>query len=207
MSGGHAAGHVTVLSKITAALVAYGPWGVFLLGVIDSVGVPLPATMDTLIVLIAVKSASRGYLAAFLGVLGSAAGNLILFQMARLGVRRFVRQVKEPGSSSRFRAWFDRYGLVTVFIPAAVPVLPLPLKFFVISAGVLQTPLPKFLAVIVTARCLRYFGDAYLGALLRDDAMGFLHRNAWTLAGIALAGALGSYLLIRWSHRRRQPAV
>jgi membrane protein YqaA with SNARE-associated domain len=188
-----------VLSRISSALVAFGPWGVFLLGIIDSVGLPLPATMDVLIIVIAVKTASRAYFVALLGVLGSVAGNFVLFQMARLGVRRFVRLADKPG---RFRTWFHRYGLVTVFIPAATPVLPLPLKFFVVSAGVLHTSIVRFLAVIVFARTCRYFGDAFLGVKLGLDAQGFLQRNAWTLVGIAIALAGALVALIRWGERR-----
>ena len=162
--------------------------------------------MDALIILIAVKAPARAYLAASMGVLGSIGGNLALFEMARFGVRRFVREVASEGKSGRFREWFQRYGLVTVFIPAAVPVLPLPLKFFVISAGVLRTPLAKFLSVILAARILRYFGDAFLGVWLGADAQGFLHRNAWTLAGVAVALAAALVAAIRWSDRRGTPS-
>jgi membrane protein YqaA with SNARE-associated domain len=194
-----------LLARITSALVAYGPLGVFLIGLIDSIGVPLPATMDALIILIAVKAPQRAYVAASMGVLGSIGGNIALFEMARLGVGRFVSEVAN-GKSSRFRDWFERYGLVTVFIPAAVPILPLPLKFFVISAGVLRMPRAKFIMVIVVSRVLRYFGVAFLGAKLGADTQGFLHRNAWSLAGIAIAAALVLVGLLRWMDRRRQPA-
>jgi membrane protein YqaA with SNARE-associated domain len=183
--------------------VAYGPWGVFLLGLIDSVGLPLPATMDVLIILIAVKASGRAYLAALLGVLGSAVGNFVLFYMARYGVRRFVSMAEKPG---RFRTWFHRYGLATVFIPAATPVLPLPLKFFVVSAGVLHTRVVRFLAVIVFARACRYFADAFLGVKLGLDAQGFLQRNAWTLVGVAIAVAAALVAVLRWNEFRRTPA-
>ena len=62
-----------LLAKITAVLVACGPWGVLLLGLIDSIGVPLPAAMDALLILIAAKTPGRANLAASLAVLGSSA--------------------------------------------------------------------------------------------------------------------------------------
>ena len=119
---------------------------------------------------------------------------------------RLVKTVEDPGKPRRFREWFQRYGLVTVFIPAAVPLLPLPLKVFVISAGVLHTPLGKFLAVILVARLLRYFGDAWLGIRLGSGAPAFLARNAWTLAGIALAVSALFFLWIRWTGRKNRAA-
>ncbi|HUI81851.1 MAG TPA: VTT domain-containing protein [Bryobacteraceae bacterium] len=191
-----------MLAKITAALVAYGPWGVFLIGVIDSMGIPLPATMDALLILIAVKAPERAYFTAAMAILGSMGGNLGLFLAARYGVRRFARRAPAPGKPQRFREWFSRYGLLTVFIPAVTPVLPLPLKVFVISAGVLHTPLVRFTIVVLVARVIRYFGEAYLGIRLGADAQGFLQRNAWTLVGIALGAAFVLYFLVRWNDRR-----
>lgn len=175
----------------------------FFIAFIDSIGVPLPAALDALIILIAVKAPQRAYIAASMGVLGSIGGNIALFEMARFGVRRFVREAEKQG---RLRQWFDRYGLVTVFVPATVPILPLPLKFFVVSAGVLRMSRAKFSIVIVVSRILRYFGDAFLGVQLGADAQGFLQRNAWTLAGIAVAMALAIAGLIRWSDRDGEPA-
>ena len=184
--------------------MAYGPWGVFLIGLIDSIGVPLPAAMDALIILIAVKAPQRAYLAAALGVLGSMGGNIALFEMARFGVARLVRETQQE--KGRFREWFHRYGLLTVFIPAAVPILPLPLKFFVVSAGVLRMARARFLLVIAVSRVLRYFGAAYLGLKLGADAQGFLERNGWILLGVALGIGLALLVLIRWTDRRGQAA-
>ena len=162
--------------------------------------------MDALLIIIAVKAPGRAYFAALMAVLGSLAGNVVLFQGARYGLRRFTKALPEPGDPQRFRKWFHRYGLLTVFIPAATPFLPLPLKVFVISAGALHTPLPRFVLVVALARTVRYFGDAYLGIKLGMDAQGFLQRNAWTLVGVALAAAFLIYVLIRWNDRRQTAA-
>ncbi|MBZ5574929.1 MAG: VTT domain-containing protein [Acidobacteriia bacterium] len=194
-----------MLAKITFALVAYGPWGLLLVGFIDSLGIPLPA-MDFFLLGIALKAPERAYFAALMAVLGSVGGNIALFLGARHGVRRLVKTVEDPGKPRRFQEWFRRYGLVTVFVPAVVPLLPLPLKVFVISAGVLHTPIGKFVAVILVARLLRYFGDTWLGIHLGSGAQAFLVRNAWTLAGIALALSLVFFLWIRWAGRNNRAA-
>ncbi len=196
------------LVKLAAALVAYGPWGVFLLSVIDSMGVPLPAAMDALLLGVAAASAKssqwHAWLAALMATLGSLAGNIVLFQAARHGRRLLSKSETPPGKRRRFEDWFDRYGLLTVFIPGVTPVVPLPMKVFVISAGALRTSFVKFLAVVLLARVIRYFGLAYLGLQLGADAEGFLVRNGWTLAGAALAAAVALYLAIRLTDRRHQ---
>ena len=196
-----------LLHKIAVALAAYGPWGILLLAAIDSFGIPLPAAIDLLVVGVAATSANspgHAYFTALLAIIGSLAGNIGLFQAARHGRRLFSRSEPAPGKSQRFEQWFYRYGLLTVFIPAVTPVVPLPLKVFVISAGVLRTPFVRFLAVILLARVIRYFGLAWLGIQLGEDAQGFLQRNGWTLAGVALALALALVFLIRLNDRRRQ---
>jgi membrane protein DedA with SNARE-associated domain len=80
----------------------------------------------------------------------------------------------------------------------------LPLKFFVVSAGVLRMSRARFILVIAISRVLRYFGVAYLGVKLGEDAQGFLQRNGWTLLGVALAMGLALLWLIRWMERRGQ---
>lgn len=192
-----------MLAKITAALVAYGPWGVLLVGFLDSLGVPLPAAMDALLIFLAAKAPERALFAAAMAVIGSFGGNLALFLGIQHGSRLLIKTVPEPGKPQRFRDWFRRYGLVTVFIPAAIPVLPLPLKVFVVSAAYLRTPLRRFLLLILLARIVRYFGDAYLGMRLGAAAQPFLARNAWTLAGIAVVAAAALFLLIHWNTRSR----
>jgi membrane protein YqaA with SNARE-associated domain len=192
------------LAAISDALVAIGPWGVFLLGVLDSAGIPLPNAMDFLLILVAVKSPDHAYFTALMAILGSVGGNITLFLMARHGVRRFVKP-PQPGKPQKFREWFRQYGLVTVFIPCLLPI-PMPLKVFVVSAGMLHTPLADFLGVIVVARVIRYFGEAYLGIRLGRDAQAYLNHNAWTMICIALVLAFALIAIIRLNEQRRRAA-
>jgi membrane protein YqaA with SNARE-associated domain len=194
-----------LLHKIAVALAAYGPWGILVLSALDSVGIPLPSIIDVVLIGIAATSAhepQHAYLSALLAIIGSTCGNVVLFQAAWHGRRLLSKGDPAPGKRQKFQQWFHRYGLLTVFIPAVTPLIPLPLKVFVISAGALHTPFGRFLAVIVLARVIRYFGLAYLGIQLGEDAHAFLQRNGWTLAGIALGLTLVVYFLIRLNGRR-----
>jgi len=193
-----------VLHHLSDALITFGPWGVFLLAVLDSAGVPMPAAMDFLLIVVSVKAPERAYFTALMAVLGSVSGNVALFLAARHGVRRLVKPT-DPGKPQKFREWFRQYGLVTVFIPALLPI-PMPLKVFVISAGVLHTPLADFLGVVVVARVIRYFGEAYLAVRLGHDAQSYLNRNAWTLIGIAALLAVVLIAVIRLNEQRRRAA-
>jgi membrane protein DedA with SNARE-associated domain len=84
------------------------------------------------------------------------------------------------------RAWFLRYGLLTVFIPAVLPI-PLPLKVFVLSAGALGVRPSTFLLVVLAARAPRYLGLAFLGAKLGGNSADYLKQHMWHLLGLAVA--------------------
>lgn len=188
------------LAKFSAALIAYGPPGIFLLALLDSGGIPLPAAIDLLLLDIAVHSSSdpaRAWMAALLAVLGSLVGNLALFVAARHGRRLFRRPEPAPGERRRFEDWFRRYGLLTVFVPGVVPFVPIPLKVFVLSAGAFRTPFLRFLIVIVLARAIRFGGMVWLALEIGSGAQEFLMHHGWGLAGVVLGITGIVYLAMR----------
>jgi membrane protein YqaA with SNARE-associated domain len=192
--------------KLLTALLAFGPIGILLVSLLDSFVVPLPAGVDFLVLTVAANDSThpeRAYLAALMAVVGSTFGNLALFWAARHGSRRLTKDVAPSPRTAKFQQWFHRYGMLTVFVPCVTPVIPFPLKVFVVSAGALHTKIGKFLAVVLAARAIRYFGEAWLGVMLGAHAEAFLKRNAWTLLAAALLMAMGSYFAIRWNERRR----
>lgn len=190
-----------LLRHLTDALVAWGPAGILLLSILDSAGVPLASVFDALIILIAVERPSVAWLSAGLAVAGSAAGNIILFSAAHRGGRRFMNRAAPEGRGAKFREWFRRYGMVTVFVPAMMPI-PMPLKLFVISAGVMGTSLTEFVSVVVLARSIRYFGEAALGVELGRGSTKFLQTHGWQLGAGAVALFAVLYGFATWRARR-----
>jgi len=181
--------------------VSLGPGGLFLLAVLDSTGVPLPAGVDALLLALAVVDPARASFSALLAVAGSTAGCMALFYIAKRGGERYLERHTRKGWGRKFREWFRRYGLITVFIPALVPV-PLPTKVFVISAGALGVhPLP-FLLVVLAARIPRYFGLAYLGSQLGAHSTAWLRAHAWELLAVAVGLFLFLALLVKLAERR-----
>lgn len=178
-------------------LVAWGPLGILLLSILDSSGVPVAGVFDALLILLAVKSPATGWLCAAMAVAGSTTGNMMLFWTARKSGGRLAAAPPPGTRAARFRGWFKTYGLVTVFIPALVPI-PMPLKLFVVSAGVLGTAPVEFGGVVLIARVLRYFGEVWLGIQLGADSAVFLKTHVWhfTAAAVLLFALL--YGFLRW---------
>jgi len=193
-----------LLHKITQALIAYGPLGLLMISFIDSLGIPVAALMDVLLVAIAVDNAARGWWAAALAVVGSTAGTMMLFLAAWRGGRRFQERSRQPGRAQKFRLWFQRYGLLTVFVPAFLPI-PMPLKLFVVSAGVTHTSRRNFVTVLLLARSLRYFGEAWLGVALGQASKTFLQSHAWDFGIAAVALFVILYVAVRLLTRGVEP--
>lgn len=174
----------------------------FLLALLDSAGVPLPGGVDALLLVVAVIEPATAYMSAALAIVGSAIGSMILFYIARKGGQRYLERRTAAGLGRRMREWFQRYGLLTVFVPALIPI-PMPMKVFVLSAGTLGVRPLAFLGVVLLARVPRYFALAYLGESLGRDAAGFLRDHAWHMIGIAVALFAFLYLLVKLKERWR----
>ena len=138
----------------------------FLLAIADSTGVPMVGGVDAMIVLMAIVNRSQAYLSAMTAIIGSLVGSLILFLIARKGGEEYQRRHTSSARGNKLRAWFHEYGLLTVFVPAVVPVIPLPLKIFIISAGAMQESPVTFSLVLLAARVPRYLFLAWLGSRL-----------------------------------------
>jgi membrane protein YqaA with SNARE-associated domain len=191
-----------LLRNITNFLVAVGPWGLLLLAFIDSTGLPVANGLDAYLIFLSVKDPAAAYWYALISVAGSTLGNIALFLVARRGGRRFMERT-EPRRDERFRRWFQRFGLVTIFVPALMPI-PMPLKFFVFSAGALRTPFVPFLVVILLARFPRYFGEAWLGIRLGQQSTAFLKHHVWHFVIAAVVLFILLYLLVLGSERWRR---
>jgi membrane protein YqaA with SNARE-associated domain len=183
--------------------VSWGPAGVFFLGLLDSTGVPMVGGVDALIVLIAVTNHEQAYLAAGAAIAGSLIGSLILFLIARKGGEEYHRRHTSSPRGAKLRAWFHEYGLLTVFVPAFVPIIPLPLKIFIISAGALEESPITFSIVLLAARVPRYVFLAWLGSRLGADTIPYLRQHIWGLVLLAIALFVILYFGVRTVHNYR----
>jgi len=191
------------VKALLATLVAWGPLGLFLFAVIDGAGVPSPNGVDALLLLLTINRPSFAYGFAALTLVGSAIGCTLLFYMARKGGEASLKKYRSRPRFARLEAWFQHYGLLTIFIPALLPI-PLPLKFFILCAGVFEVRFRLFLAVLLTARLPRYFLLAYLGAQLGTASFSWLGAHVWHMLGFAAALFLFLYLLILLADKRRK---
>ena len=187
-------------------MLSWGPQGLLLLALLDSAGVPIIGGVDALLIAIAVNRPSQACRAALCAVVGSLAGSSILFAIARKGGEVLLRKQIESPQGKRLHSWFERYGLVTVFIPALSP-LPLPMKIPVFCAGALEVRWSYFITVVLAARTIRYFALAYLGLHYGEMTFQFLKIHAVGVAGFAVAMAIAAVVILQFAERRRAGRV
>ncbi|MEX2301602.1 MAG: VTT domain-containing protein [Bryobacterales bacterium] len=190
-----------MLKEFARWAVALGPWGIFLVSLSDSALIPMPQGVDALLIAQAVAAPSTAYFAAALAVVGSVLGSLILYYLARRGGQVMLEKKASKSGVEKMRRQVEEYGAMVLFLPTALP-LPLPMKLFVIAAGVFQMRLTAFCAVLLVARSIRYFGEAYIGVRYGEQATTFLKENALFGLGIALAIIAAFYVVHRWSTSR-----
>lgn len=142
------------------------------------------------------------YLAALYAMLGSLAGSLILFGIARKGGEAFLAKQLASRQGKRLHGWFEQYGLVTVFIPALSPI-PMPMKIPVFCAGALEVHWSYFTGVVLTARAIRYFALAYLGIRYGSTTFLFLRKHLFEIGIIAIILAVAAIVVIRIIRRQR----
>ena len=173
--------------------MSWGSPGVFLLAVLDSVGIPMVGGVDALLITYSTLSPSKAFFAAFNAILGSLLGSVILFFIARKGGQVLLEKYTSRGRGRKLRAWFEQYGLLTVFIPAVSP-LPMPLKIPVFCAGALEVRFRSFFAVLIVARSIRYITLAYLGQHYGHETLPFLKAH-WLIVLLAIL-ALGALSVV-----------
>jgi membrane protein YqaA with SNARE-associated domain len=194
------------VKAFTDWLLALGPAGVFLFAIIDGAGVPTPGGMDALLIFLCAQKPGMWPAMAGLATCGSIIGCMILFTVAQRGGEAYVAKHTASGRGARFREWFQHYGLLTVFIPALVPI-PMPLKIFVLCSGGLGISRANFIRVLLAARIPRYFALAWLGAQLGAGSWRWILAHTPHLLAFAVILFVFLYALVKYADYRRAQVV
>lgn len=187
------------MSHFWEILKALGPWGVLIVSTVESLGIPNPGGTDWLLVGLAIARPDTAALCAAMAVLGSLIGTAAFFDVMQRGGTRLLARYTSSERGARFKNWFQRYGLVTVFVPALVPLPFLPFKAFAACAGAMGVNRWRFLGVLAVGRIVRYSGLAYLGVKLGsvDNSKAWLKAHTLELIFLALGIVVFFYVLIR----------
>jgi membrane protein DedA with SNARE-associated domain len=194
-----------LINFVTATIGGYGVPAVFVLMVLESMGILIPSEAISPFAGYLVSEGKMGFLGAVTaGVLGNLVGSCIAYAIGLWGGRElWFRYGKYVGVRAHHLAvaekWFDRYGEFTVFISRCLPVVR---TFISFPAGAARMNFAKFifytlLGCIPWVCALTYFG--YTLGENWETIGDYLHYLDYAVAVALVGGAV--YVL--WRLRRR----
>ena len=141
------------------------------------------------------KSWRYAMIATVTSTLGGAAGYGIGY-LAFEAIEPWLAESHYWGAYETARAWFDQYGIWTVFVAGFTPI---PYKVFTIAAGVAALTFPGFLIASLIGRGARFFLVAGLvktaGDNFEKNIVKYIERIGW---GVVVVSALViGYLMVR----------
>ena len=206
--------HKVVLWVQTVLVPMLGAPGMFIVAFLDSSFLSFPEINDILLVTSSHIHPGRAWLYALTTTLGSVAGCLVMWELGRRGGEAFLARKFGAGRVARVRQSLEKWGVLTIAIPAVLPP-PMPFKIFVVAAGVVGFSGRKLALTLLIARGLRYAFWAAMGTYFGDEALEWLERfdawfaDRWAAVLIVLGGLILAVLLVWWSRslRARRPGA
>lgn len=182
-----------------------GAPGLAIIAFLDSSFLSLPQVGDALIVALTIQHPERWFIYSAATTLGSTAGCLVLYTIARKGGEAFLRRQFSEAQIERGLGVFRRYGLLAVIVPAFLPP-PTPFKLFVLLAGLAGVRPLQFTIGIMVGRAFRFGGEGWLAYKYGPQATQYIEENLAT-ASIVAAGlvlVLGLVVIVVRSRKARK---
>lgn len=176
-------------------LLPYGAWGILVLAAVDSSFLPMPAFIDIAVMGAAALSPQNAVGYGVAAILGSTAGVLLVYGLARSG--RYA-----AGGDSRRLAWAEQFlqqrGAPALMAAALMPA-PFPFKLIVIAAGYLRQPLPGVILGVGIGRAVRFGAEAWLAAAYGEQIITAVQENAPMVGlGTAVVVIVAGFAFYRW---------
>ena len=185
---------------LQAVVASAGGPGLFLIAFLDSSVLTFPVINDLLLINLSIRFPARMPYYAAMATLGSVAGCLLLYYIARKGGEAMFHKQAGP-RAQHIHAWIKRNGFVSILVTALLPP-PTPFKIFVIAAGALEMPVRTFVLGLLVARGFRFFGEGFLAVRYGDEASQYLAAHKLEVAAIAVLVVLALYLSSRLAFKR-----
>lgn len=189
------------LTRLSEYLITFGAFGLFAVALLDSTFVPLPSSVDALMLLLTTTYPNWMLLYAFMATAGSALGCLILYLISRRAGARALNRFSEA-KQRRVKHWIERYDMFAVLVATLLPP-PFPFKLFVVTAGVFRFSLLRFMLAIVAGRAFRFLLEGYFAVRYGAQAKEILAKY-YPWIGLGLVAAIVIFVVLRQRLKRPQ---
>ena len=177
-----------------------GGLGFIPLGLLDGSVVPLPGSMDVLLIVLSARQRDLWPYYAAMAVIGSVIGSWVTYRLARKGGKEALQKRLKPKMMQRVQEQVDRWGLGAIAITAMLPP-PMPMVPFVMAAGAMQYPVKKFVLALTLGRAVRYTLLGFLAARYGRHVLEFFrrlgHPALYVVVGLMAGGAVVWFVVQR----------
>ena len=187
---------------VFAVLKPLGIWGLGGLALLDSGLIPIPGSMDGVIVGYVHEQPHKFFLYTLMAAAASTLWSLIPFYIGRAGGELFLLKRINRERYERMRDRFERQEFIAILIPSIGPP-PTPLKLFQFAAGVFEMKVGAFVLATFTGKFLQYLTFSlltiWLGPAIFPRISQAIHHHAnltLSLIGVLLL------LVVLWVIRK-----
>lgn len=197
-----------ISTLLLAVMKPLGIWGVGGLALIDSALIPIPVSMDGVVIGYVANNHQSFFLYCLIAAFASAVGSLVPFFVGRAGGELFLLKRINRDRYERIRDRFERQEFFAILIPAMLPP-PMPLKLFEFAAGVFEMKALPFAVAIFLGKLTQFLVCSlltiYFGTALVHSLRHAMHRHAGAMIGVAMFAILLLlfYIVRRIFDRRR----
>ena len=192
-------GPIALVHKFSVALLAVmkplGVWGVGGLALIDSALIPIPVSMDGVVIGYVANNHQKFLLYCVVAAAASAIGALVPFSIGRAGGELFLLKRINRERYERMRDRFEKQEFVAILIPAMLPP-PTPLKLFEFAAGVFEMRALPFGIAIFCGKLTQFIVCSLLTIWFGPTLIHSLRRAMHQHLGLAIGTALFAILLV-----------
>jgi len=192
------------LTRLSEYLITFGAFGLFVVAVLDSTFVPLPSSVDALMLLLSTANPRWMLVYALMATAGSAVGCWILYVISRRAGARALKRFSEV-KQQRVKDLIDRYDMAAVLVATLLPP-PFPFKLFVISAGVFRFSPVRFMIAIICGRAFRFLLEGYFAVRYGAEAKVILAKY-YPWIGLGLAVVILAVFILRRVLRKGEEVV
>ncbi len=188
---------IVLMHKFSATLFAVlkplGVWGVGALALLDSALIPIPGSMDSVIIGYVISNHAKFLLYCLMAAACSAIGSLVPFYIGRAGGELVLLKRINRERYERMRDRFERQEFFAMMIPAMLPP-PTPLKLFQFAAGVFEMKAVPFITAMFLGKLVQFLVCAvivlWFGPALFHSLQHAMQRHLGVVIGCALFALL-----------------
>jgi len=188
---------------VWAVLSPLGAWGVFAIGIVDSLipGMPLDAVVGGYVH----YHPHKFWLYILMASAGSTLGNVVWYGIGYAGGEALLQRKMPPERFQRIHARFEEHEFLTLMLPAMLPP-PAPFKLFVLAAAAFEVHLRDFLLAVFFGRVVRFSVLSLLVLVFGPYAVSFVRAVVRENLPLALASLAAAIVLaiVLWRYLQRR---